>query len=404
MNIEYDSEEAERQDVEQLCYLGLRTAFGEARSRRALRALARSCAERKFRYLNLWVSNREFHPVKLRAAEHLHAALAEGRGVIVCTPHVGFYQRIPLALVEEKLPVTMLLDTANFEREKSKLTYWEKRFAGQVPMRYINAELPSAAWEMARDLRAGRILFIWSDGNTGLGKIEHAKTVVAVSFCGLNILVRKGLAYLSAWTDAPVVNVMAEPHRRKITEIRFEPAIHCHENEPVDDYCHRVLQQLYSTLENYVRRDPACWEEWYHLRLWQVPENSSIQLPAVAINFDEEDVLQLVLAVDSKNVEYLKMVQGMVLTHVRTGDALLMTEPVRALVRAFTGQRTINEVLNKLARKYDEGLLLNSLHALCAGGFVLPLERPTGVRNLEFRPAGEISGGSKDAVVNEFEA
>jgi len=376
MNTAYESEAAERQDVEQLCYFGLRSAFGATKSRRALRALARSCTERKFGSHHLWAGTGEFHPVKLKAARYLQAAIAEGRGVIVCTPHVGFYQRIPLALVEEKFPVTMLLDTANFEREKSKLAYWEKRFAGQVPMKYINAELPSAAWEMACDLRAGRILFIWSDGNTGLENTDRAKTVVTVSFCGVNILVRKGLAHLSAWTGAPIVHAIAEPGKRKTTEIRFEAAIRRQENEPVDDYCRRVLQHLYSVLEEYVRRDPACWEEWYHLSRWQARENAD-QPPDPPVSFDAEEVLEIVLTVDAENIEYLDMVQGMVLAHLRTGQALLLTAPVQALVRACDGQRTVNQVLRKLSRKHQEVELLNALLALCGDGYLIPRDRQT---------------------------
>ena len=371
LEVTYDSEEAERQDVEQLCYLGLRAAFGTRVARRRLRSQARACADRKFRHHNLWAVAREFPPVRLNGIEHLHEALAQGRGAIVCTPHVGFYQRIPLALVEARLPVTMLLDTANFERERSKLTYWERRFAGQVPMKYINAELPNAAWEMARDLRAGRILFIWLDGNSGLARTAQATTVVPVSFCGVRILVRKGLAHLSAWTGAPVVHALAAPYRRKASEISFEPPLSRRPDEAAGDYCQRVLQHLYTLLEARVRRDPACWEEWYHLPLWQVRETPSGTLSVALAGDEAEAVLEFVLRVDEESIDYLKLVQGTVVTSLRTGETLLVTEPLRALLDAFDGRRRLGAVLDKLATRYDEVLLLNALHALCAGGFLV---------------------------------
>lgn len=368
-----EADQQQRHDVEQLCYFGLRAAFGGEQSRRALRARARSCAIRKFRTEEDWVSGGPFPPMRLEGERHLRAAIGSGAGTIVCAPHVGPYHRIPLELVGKNLPVTLLLDTANFEREKIWYSHWASQYKGHIeqPMQYINAELPSAAWDMARALRAGRILFVYMDGNTGLDATETARTLVAVLFCGLKIRVRKGLSYLSAFTAAPIVPVIARYTSRLGHAMRFEPRLEKGEIESVGDYCRRSLQQLFSILERYVRRDPACWEEWYHIHRWQVREQLPSSTQILAGGYEPEDVLQLTLAVDADNVECLRMSEGDVLASLRSEAALLLTEPVLDLMRALDGRLTVGEALDSLSGRYDEALLLQLLHSLCAGGFVV---------------------------------
>jgi lauroyl/myristoyl acyltransferase len=365
-------EQKELQDVEQLCYLGMRAAFGREQSRRALRLRARSCTVRKFRTLHDWAEAGPFPPMRVEGGSHLRVATRKGRGAIVCAPHVGPYHRIPLELVERNHDVTLLLDTINFEREKNWYSHWRRQYKGALadPMQYINAELPQAAWEMARALRSGRILFVYVDGNAGLESTETARNLVEVVFCGLRIRVRKGLSYVSAFVGAPIVPVIARYTNRAGHVMRFEAPLEKNRDESADVYCRRTLQQLFSLLEQYVKRDPACWEEWSHVHRWQVREQLPRSTQVLRDGFQPEEVLGLTLAADADNVELLRMSEGDVLTNVRSGAALLVTEPVAGMLRVLDGRLTVGEVLDRLSGRYDEALLLEVLHALCTGGFV----------------------------------
>ena len=144
------------------------------------------------------------------------------------------------------------------------------------------------------------------------------------------------------------------------------------------------MQHLFSILEGYAQRDPACWEEWYHLNLWRVRDGAEGE-PFVARGFDPDVVLQLVLMLDGNKAEVLKMSQGNVLTNIQNGSALLLTEQVIALLRALNGRRTVAQALDHIAPRYGEAVGMETLLALCKNGFLIPLGMENDLKPL---PAG----------------
>lgn len=371
-----DTEASEFQDVEQLCYLGLRLALGESISDRGLRAKARACTLRKFRTIELWANRQQPTAMRVEGLTNLEAAVRQNKGVIMCTSHVGPSFWIPLELMRRGLPFTFLIDTANFERLKEDYAFWRKRYTGDLddPARMINAEEPTAVWQMTRSLREGRIVFVWLDGNAGLASSDEALTTTVVDFCGLKIRVRKGPAFLSAHTNAPILPAVARYTRGGGRVIRFEPCLSKPAAESVEEYCKRAMQKLFSILESYVRRDPASWEEWYHLHRWrEIDRNSQSESAVVLKGYDPEIVLQLVLMLDGANSEVLKMSQGNVLTNLRTGSALFLSEELIALIRSLDGKRTVEQAIDRLAVRYGETSVMNHLLALCENGFLTTL-------------------------------
>lgn len=364
----------ERQGIEQLCYLGMRMAFGGEMSRRALRVRARSCAKRKYRRLKEWMAGGPYPTMRWEGKRHLDAALEKGRGAIICSPHVGPYYRIPLELSDRDLPITLLLDQDNFDHSVTQWPDWAKRYTGHLrdPLSYVNAEMPTAVWQLARALQSGRLLLIYMEGNAGLEISDTQKTMVDVNFCGVKIRVRKGLAYLSARTGAPIVLVVARCTRKGGHALRFEAPLQMNTEESVGDYCQRALQHCFSILERYVRHDPAAWEMWYRLHRWQKPEllpiGAQVQPPL------PEEVLHCVLEPDTAYMDILDLPEGRVLAHMGSGEALALTAPILSLLRAFDGRRTLQQVLNRLSSKYDEDLLLEAVHALCDGHFLFEVK------------------------------
>ncbi len=362
---------AERQSVEQLGYLGMRMAFGNEVSRRTLRLRARSCAKRKFHHLREWLAGGPFPVMRWEGKRHLQAALQKGHSAIVCSPHVGPYYRIPLELSDRDFPVTLLLDQENFDHSLTQWPDWAKRYKGRLsdPLSYVNAQIPTAVWDMARALQAGRLLLIYMEGNAGLETSEERKTLVDVNFCGVKIRVRKGPAYLSARTGAPIVPAVARRTRQGGHALRFEPPLQKDDGESINDYCRRAMQHCFSVLERNVRRDPAGWEMWYHLHRWRKPQTFETASPARPPT--PEEVLQQVLMPDTQKMDVLDLPEeGRVLTHLDSGEALVLSAAVLSMLRAFDGRRTLQEVLDKLAPRYEEPLLLAALQALSEGRFL----------------------------------
>jgi lauroyl/myristoyl acyltransferase len=357
----------EKQDLEQLCYLGLRGAFKAEYSREQLHAQARVCVEGKYKQLEFWIKGETDSEgfIPFENEQNLTDVLKSGRGAVVCSPHVGSYHFIPLELVKRKYAVTILLDTANFEKEKSNFEHWKKYFTGHEPLRYINAELPDALWKMSLDIKEGRILFIWLDGNTGLAARDNAKSLVEISFCGLRLSVRKGLAYLSAWSGAPILHALALPENFPSPAIRFDSPLRIKNNESKEEFCQRAMQEVWTRLETCVKNNPACWEEWYHLHLW---ERRDAQI-SLTEGYEVEQVLNLTLRKDEE-AELLTLSQGTALVSLKTGAALLFTDILQAVFESCDGSKTVVQILDALNGKFDEITLLENLHALITGGFI----------------------------------
>ena len=361
-------------EIEQLAFLGLRMAFRQSHSRPQLRQIARWCLHRKLKLAKEWMAQRPFPKLQVRGRVNLHRAASQGNGVIIAACHVGQYHRIPLLLNDLGFPVALLLDEDNHAREQSEMDRWVSRYRGPLdrPVDYVNAELPTAAWKMSQTLRLGRVLFVYMDGGTGLQNCAPDKTSVEVKFCGLPLLVRRGLAHLSAFSGAPIVPAVAIKTPERNQRVTFYSACSKHEREALDAYCPRALQYCYSILEEHVLRDPACWEEWYHLHRWIIyPDTyqAGTLLPPDAV----QGSLKSRFLFDRHRTEILRLPAGPVLFHTGTGAAIKLDTTISAVLCA--GRRPaletdLIEAIPHTCERTDPVLLIREL---VLSGFLRPL-------------------------------
>jgi lauroyl/myristoyl acyltransferase len=322
-------------EIEQLTFLGLRMAFGRFHSRPLLRQVARSCLERKLSFTKEWIAQGPFPKLHIRGTANLHRAASQRKGVVIAACHVGRYHRIPLVLNDLGFAVTLLLDEDNHAREQSEQDRWVARYSGPLdqPIEYVNAELPTAAWRMSRALRLERVLLVYMDGGTGLQNSQPAKTSVEVKFCGLPLLVRRGLAHVAACTGAPIVPAVCSETSQGRQSVTFYRPHLKREEETLDAYCASALQYCYSILEEQVVRDLASWEEWYHLHRWVIYADTQ-QTQTLSLPSGPEQSLKTQFLFDRDKVEILKLPTGPVLCHTRTGAAIKLNRTVVAALRA----------------------------------------------------------------------
>lgn len=364
---------AEQADIVALNYLGMRTAPPGTHSERALRSQARRCAARKTYFLAQWEA-RQLPALRFRGRKHLEQALSLGKGAVVALPHSGPYHRVPSELVLAGIPTLLLIDSPNYEREVAAYDAWARAYPGDHPdpMRYVDAQTPLATWKLCRGLQEGRALCLWLDGNTGLADTQ--KTTVEVTFCGRRLRVRKGAAFLSARVGAPIVPALPRETRTGEHVVEFLPPLARAEEESSEDYCQRAMQALYSWLEEQVHRDPACWEEWYHLHLWCEPE------PATAGFTPPTDPIALLdTRLQSTGQQYvaLALSQGAVLAHLQTGMVLAQTPLLVALLKTLAGGATVEATLDRLTPRFSETEILEALLGLSEAGFVQAAEEQT---------------------------
>ena len=179
--------------------------------------------------------------------EILELAQAEGKGVLLCTAHIGGMDMIGpgMKLLGESLHV--VADDTTYGRLYDHLAEARARQAIFV-----------IGWRnlrgMFKVLRENGNLVLFCDGGYRRGDVP-------VELCGDATTLPIGPATLSAKTGAPIVTVAC----RRTDEDRFEtrglPLIHCASTEPAE--IHRATQAVADALTAVIAEDPG---QWYMFR------------------------------------------------------------------------------------------------------------------------------------------
>lgn len=207
------------------------------------------------------------------AADSLWDAAA-GKPTIFCTCHLGSYRLLGLLLTRLGMKFSLLIDTQTFTNQGEKFLRIHREAVHyfdqpQSEMGLIDAEQSSSGLQLIRTLKQGKSLVVYLDGNTGAGGVTRQDDkLVGVDLLGQPILARKGIAYLSMATQAPIVPIFA------YRDTPYTNVMHAF--EPVtapptpaadrDQVCAAVTQQLYDNFSTMVSQYPAQWEGWLYVQ------------------------------------------------------------------------------------------------------------------------------------------
>lgn len=185
--------------------------------------------------------------------EHLDAALAQGRGVVLCTAHFGAKQVLQVALGHAGYRVNQI----NYHLEGDRLSFVQKnvaqrnrlRIEARIPCRFISAGgFLRAAF---RCLHANEILIIAADG---AGRKEDMDdSFRPFPFLGRKMLFPMNYVELARRTGAVLMPVFAIREKAR-HRIMFHPPLNAETGDPVRQYV--------SLLERHVRQHPHLWEFW----------------------------------------------------------------------------------------------------------------------------------------------
>lgn len=183
--------------------------------------------------------------VTLHGRDHLDAALARGRGVIVATPHVGSWDMAGsyaatlgyrIAAVAERFPGSL----------NQAVVQTRQRFGMQVIM------LGRAAVRaISEALRANQIVALLCDLEQGPG--------VEVRFFGRRATVPGGPAAIALKTGAALMPATQYRTAAGRHEIRLDPPMALHEGDTKE----LVMQRVIDRFEDFIRERP---EQWYAFR------------------------------------------------------------------------------------------------------------------------------------------
>lgn len=199
--------------------------------------------------------------VEVRGVDHLHAAMAGGRGAIAIGFHIGNIDLGAAVLSQVGYPVNVVVDT--FEPpELDELIQRERERKG---LKLIPLDL--APRRALRVLRQKEILALLIDKPT-------PEEGVVVRFFGGRIAIPAGAAFLALRTGAPVVPcwVFRRPAGRFVAEVAPAVDPRAIATGDLQSDVVALTQRLVDVLEAWVRRHP---DQWYPFRTMFLPREAT---------------------------------------------------------------------------------------------------------------------------------
>jgi len=217
---------------------------------------------------------------------------------IICTFHTGSYRLINLFLAKNKIPFSLVVSKDMIEREgellKGMYDEYNKPDNTQEGFRLIDAESPSSGLQMIKDLKQGRNLVIYVDGNIGAGnETINNNNSCEINFLHSKIFARQGVGFLAHILQVPVLTVAS--YRKSINEIKlkfFDP-VFPDVNKDRALFAKKVMQEIYDLAAPIVKEYPEQWEAWLYLHKVITPTGNDIIIAPENINLpDTNDKLR----------------------------------------------------------------------------------------------------------------
>ncbi|MGB8343330.1 MAG: lysophospholipid acyltransferase family protein [Ktedonobacteraceae bacterium] len=232
--------------------------------------------------------------VEIRGQEYLDAALAEGKGAVLCGAHFGSYYASASPLLASGIPVTIFGLFPAITEEPAPSTVW---FAWQRGMAHhtdnysyrpaIQARQAHAALRIANRLRANEVIAM----NIDLpAKTATSQRTVSTTLLGKQTEMPSGCVTIAHLTDAPILMYFlhrSADWRHQVLEILPPIAM-------ADDMA-ITFGRCIAAVEAAILRNPAHWIYWDQpdmLTNLGLLSSTISSAPDVRIEIDEMSVLQ----------------------------------------------------------------------------------------------------------------
>jgi lauroyl/myristoyl acyltransferase len=202
--------------------------------------------------------------VEIRGREHLDAALAGGRGAIICSAHFGSYMGAFSLLHASGIPVTTIgrwwwkYPPGGSSAEQRM---WELIYARRVLRHRQRANIEpwpgrvQVAAQAAAALRGNEVVTICSDAPPLDAELTRT---IEVPFLGRQARLLPGVVTLARLTGAPVLMAFAHrsaDYRHQVLEI--SPPL------PMQGETATAFEQCVAMMDAAIRANPAEWDFWF---------------------------------------------------------------------------------------------------------------------------------------------
>ncbi len=198
--------------------------------------------------------------VTVEGSEHIDAALAEEKGVIVFLPHFGNWELLSL-VYGALIPNRGKAIAFPLKNEKLNAFIWRRR-------EYLSLEIipkQHAVRETLRALKDKKAVGFFADQNAG-------EQGVFVDFFGKPASTARGPVTIALKTGAPIIfsldiRLPNDKHR-----VYISPPIHLEESDDTEKDVEKWTKKLMGMLEEYIKEYPDQWL-WLHNR-WKTQPKS----------------------------------------------------------------------------------------------------------------------------------
>lgn len=365
-------------------YINLSLAFRRTKSEREIRTLARQSVFNYVKNSAVRAVPEAWEGFELHHAEKLQEALSLGRGAVVVSEHLGPQQFAFIELANRGY----LINAAISQHALDAVQPWVDHLIQHLRtpqhaidgkqieqyLRIISVENPSSALRMVRALKRGEIVMFDLDGNLGVGGEEGTRAeAFTVNFLGRDVHVRRGSAYISYKTGAPIVPVVPSWGREGRPHLTFHDPIRVEEGETLEAFCQRTLQRLYGILEARILEEPADWEMWPEYYKWvspsltvnresQVSGSMKSSLSELQLKLEGADDCQF--RVDPRTVFVVKVKRRHLLVDVLGFRFFLVNRSTREILKLLYQDVSLKTLIKRLKRKYPVTQILKDLARL----------------------------------------
>ncbi len=189
------------------------------------------------------------------------------KGCILCTYHTGSYRAINLFLAHHKIDFVLVISDKMYRSQQKEIqNNFNEQKKINTDLTIINAEEAGALLKMIRQLKAGKTLVLYADGNTGTGAANHDnKNCCVVPFLAQAIKARTGIAYLAAITGTAILPVWS--YRKTINDIylHFDCPLKPDAAIPRQLFVKNTTYEIYRKLAHITYLYPEQWEGWLYI-------------------------------------------------------------------------------------------------------------------------------------------
>jgi lauroyl/myristoyl acyltransferase len=201
--------------------------------------------------------------VEIRGREHLEAALAGGKGAILCSPHFSSHPSAFSVLHASGFPFTTIgrwgwrYDTGVSSAERR---FWELVYARRLQRHQQRSRIEpwpgrvQVAVQAATALRANEVVSISSDTPP---LYDDRPRAVEVPFLGRQAMLLPGVVTLARLTGAPVL--MAFAHH---SADYYHQVLEISAPVPMDGDTNKAFRRCVAAMDAAIRSNPAEWTQW----------------------------------------------------------------------------------------------------------------------------------------------